>query len=257
MRIMDFVDVLLSPLGLGLFVALVAWLGRRRLPRGVLRASIAIECVCLALTTPAGANVLVALQERRTPMPASCTAPAPNVIVLLSGGMRRDAADVHDFGVLNISSLQRTLAAATLAKTLPDAELVISGGARIGGGNDVAQSSVMADVAERLGVPASAIRAELAATTTWENATTVRALEPKLPARIWLVTSALHMPRSMIAFRAAGFEPCAYAADYRAAPLEGPADFLPSAGAIGNADAVLHEWVGELAYRIRVAWRKA
>jgi uncharacterized SAM-binding protein YcdF (DUF218 family) len=254
MRFMALIDVLLSPLGFGLLVALVAWLGRRRLPRGVLRASIAIECFCLALTTPAGSNVLVALQERRAPMPTSCAAPTPNVIVLLSGGMRRDAADARDFGVLNISSLQRTLAAATLAKSIPDAELVISGGARIGGSNDVAQSSVMADVAENFGVPASAIRAELAATTTWENATTVRALEPKLPTRIWLVTSALHMPRSMLAFRAAGFEPCAYPADYRAAPIEGPADFLPSAGAIGNGDAVLHEWVGELAYRLRAAF---
>lgn len=254
MRFMAFVDVLLSPLGFGLLVALIAWLGRRRLPRALLRASIAIECVCLALTTPAGANVLVKLQERRTPMPPICAAPEPNVIVLLSGGMRRDATDARDFGVLNISSLQRTLAAATLAKSLPNAELVITGGPRIGGANDVAQSSVLGDVAERLGVPASAIRAELAATTTWENATTVRALEPKLPVRIWLVTSALHMPRSILAFRAAGFDPCAYPGDYRAAPLEGPADFLPSAGAIANADVVLHEWVGELAYRIRAAF---
>jgi len=62
------------------------------------------------------------------------------------------------------------------------------------------------------------------------------------------------LPRTLLAFRAAGFEPCAYAGDYRAAPLEGPADFLPSAGAIANADAVLHEWVGEIAYRIRAAF---
>ena len=255
MRLMAFVDVVLSPLGFGLLVALIAWFGRRRWPRGLLRASIAIECVCLVLTTPAAANMLVSLQERRTPLPPSCATPVPNVIVLLSGGMRRDAADARDFGVLNISSLQRTLAAATLAKTLPAPELVITGGARIGGETDVAQSSVMADVAENLGVPASSIRAELASTTTWENATAVRALEPALPARIWLVTSALHMPRALLAFRAAGFEPCAYPGDYRGAPLEGPTDFLPSAGAIGNTDAVLHEWAGEIAYRIRM-WRR-
>jgi uncharacterized SAM-binding protein YcdF (DUF218 family) len=254
MKLMPFLDVLLSPLGFGLLVALVAWLGRSRLPRWLLRASLAIECVCLVLTTPAGANAIIALQERRTPTSPTCASPEPRVIVLLSGGMRRDAADASDFGVLNVSSLQRTLAAATLARRIPDAELVITGGPRIGGGNDVAQSSVMADIAGKLGVPASSIRAEVAATTTWENATTVRALEPKLPTRIWLVTSALHMPRSMLAFRAAGFEPCAYPSDYRAAPLEGPVDFLPSAGAIANVDAVLHEWVGELAYRIRAAW---
>jgi uncharacterized SAM-binding protein YcdF (DUF218 family) len=247
-------DVFLSPLGFGLLVALVSWLGRRRLPRAMLRAGLATECVCLALTTPAGSNVLVALQERRTPMPPICAAPEPEVIVLLSGGIRRDAADARDFGVLNVSSLQRTLTAAELARRMPGAELVITGGPRIGGGNDIAQSALMADIAEKLGVPAAAIRVENVATTTWENATTVRALEPKLPQRIWLVTSALHMPRSLIAFRAAGFEPCAFAGDYRAAPIEDLVGFLPSAGAIANADAVLHEWVGEIAYRIRAAW---
>ena len=61
MRLMAFVDVVLSPLGFGLLVALIAWLGRRRWPRGLLRASIAIECVCLVLTTPAAANMLVSL----------------------------------------------------------------------------------------------------------------------------------------------------------------------------------------------------
>jgi uncharacterized SAM-binding protein YcdF (DUF218 family) len=251
MRAMDFVDVFLSPLGFGLALALVLWLGRARLPRIAIRVGIAIEIACLVLSTSLGSNALVSLQESRAPRADACAAPTPTTIVLLSGGMRRDAADAHDFDVLNSASLQRTLAAAALARNTPDATLVITGAARIGGSNDVAQSSVMADVAQSFGVPAGAIRAETAATTTWENAATVRALQPPLPTRIWLVTSALHMPRSLLAFRAAGFEPCAYPADYRAAPFESLANMLPSAGAIANTDAVLHEWVGELAYRLR------
>jgi len=103
-------------------------------------------------------------------------------------------------------------------------------------------------------VPASAIRSENESTTTWENATRVRALEPAPPSHIWLVTSALHMPRSLIAFRAAGFDACAYPGDYRSSPFEGPVDLLPSAGAIANSDAVLHEWVGEIVYRLRAAF---
>jgi uncharacterized SAM-binding protein YcdF (DUF218 family) len=253
MRAMEFVDALLSPLGFGLALALVLWLGRSRVPRVATRTGIAIEIVCLVLSTPAGSNALVAFQESRAPRAAACTAPPPRTIVLLSGGLRRDAADAHDFDVLNSASLQRTLAAAALARNTPGAELVITGAARVGGGTDVAQSSVMADVAQSFGVPADAIRAETAATTTWENAATVRALDPALPARIWLVTSALHMPRSLIAFRAVGFEPCAYPADFRAAPFESFANLLPSAGAIANTDAVLHEWLGEFVYRLRAA----
>jgi uncharacterized SAM-binding protein YcdF (DUF218 family) len=249
---MAFVDVFLSPLGFGLLLALLLWLSRRRLPCGMLRAGIGVEIVCLFLTTPVGANLLTSWQERRATL-AECGSPAPSTIVVLSGGMRRDAENPGDFGVLNVATLQRTLTGAGLALRTPGATLVFSGGARVGGESNVAQAEIMADVARKLGVPAASIRTEDASTTTWENARDVRALDPELPARIALVTSALHMPRALIAFRAAGFDPCAYPSDYRFAPFDGPADLLPSAGAIANADATLHEWVGEIAYRLRAA----
>jgi uncharacterized SAM-binding protein YcdF (DUF218 family) len=254
MRWMPFVDVLVSPLGSGLLLALALWLARRRISRVALRIGIAIEIVLLVLSTPIGANALVAWQESRAPLPEACAAPQPTTIVVLSGGVRRDAADARDFATLNVASLQRTIAGAELARRTPDAQLVLAGGPRIGGLNDVSQAAVMATIAESFGVPATAIRAESLSTTTWENATRTRALDPPLPQRIWLVTSATHMPRSLLAFRAAGFEPCSYPADRRASPFDGPADFLPSAGAIANTDAVLHEWVGEVAYRMRTAF---
>jgi uncharacterized SAM-binding protein YcdF (DUF218 family) len=252
MHAMDFVNVFLSPLGFGFLLALVLWLRRKRLTPTALRAGVAVEIACIALMTPFGSNLLVSWQEHRAPPASACTAPEPQVIVLLSGGLRRDAIDGGDFGVLNAASLQRTLAAAELARRTPGAQLVIAGGGRNGLG--VAQSTVMAGIAQNLGVPAGAIRSEMASTTTWENATLVHSMQPALPARIWLVTSALHMPRSLIAFRAAGFDPCAFPSDSHAAPFDGLADFLPTAGAIANSDAVLHEWVGEIVYRLRAAF---
>lgn len=254
MRWMSLVDALLSPLGFGLLLALVLWIGRRRFSRIALRIGIAIELVLLVLSTPLGANTLVAWQERRAPLPDACAAPLPRAIVVLSGGIRRDAADARDFATLNVASLQRTIAGAELARQTPDALLVLAGGPRIGGSSAISQATVMASIAEGFGVPAASIRAESLSTTTWENATRVRALAPPLPPRIWLVTSATHMPRALLAFRAAGFDPCAYPADRRASPFDGLADLLPSAGAIANTDAVLHEWVGEAAYRLRSAF---
>lgn len=249
MRWVEFVDALSSPLGFGLLLAVVLWPGRRRFPRGVLRVGILIEIACLILSTPLGAGVLVALQEHRAPPPSACANPVPQTIVLLSGGLRRAAVATDDFDALTSSSLQRTVAGAALAKRIAATALVVTGGSRFGQG--VPQSDVMARLAQQLGVPADAIRTEEASRTTWENATTVRALQPVLPMRIWLVTSALHMPRALIAFRAAGFDVCAYPVDFRSAPFDGPIDFLPSALAIGNSDAVIHEWIGELAYRWR------
>lgn len=251
MRWVGFVDVLLSPLGFGLLLALALWLGRRRWPRTVMRIGIALEALCVLLATPIGANALVTFQERRAPPPAACLAPAPRAIVVLSGGLRHAAQDAADFGALNASSLQRTLFGAALAKATVGAELVMTGGSRYGQG--AAQSDVLAHLATQFGVPADAIRTEDASRTTWENATGVRHLDPPVPARIWLVTSALHMPRALIAFRAAGFDPCAYPVDFRSAPFDGLIDFLPSALAIADSDAVLHEWAGELVYRWRAA----
>lgn len=248
-RGMDLVDALLSPLGFGLALALILWFARRRLPRWMLRAGFAIELVCLVLTTPFGANALVVLEERRAPPESACASPPPATIVVLSGGVRRDASGPADVGVLNAASLQRTLAAADLARRTNAAELVVTGGAR--DPEAVAQSQVMADLAERLGVPAARVRVEGVSQTTWENARQLRAMSPALPERIWLVTSALHMPRALIAFRAAGFAPCSYPADSLATPVRSIGDFLPSGGAVANASAALHEIVGEIAYRWR------
>ncbi|HKE47944.1 MAG TPA: YdcF family protein [Rhodanobacteraceae bacterium] len=252
MHVMDYVNVFLSPLGFGLLLAIVLWFRRGRMSRAARRAGIAVLIVCYVFMTPFGSNFLTAWQEHRAPPASACAAPEPQVIVLLSGGLRRDAVDGRDFGVLNAASLQRTLVAAELARRTPGAQLVIAGGGRNGMG--VAQSTVMAGIAQNLGVPAEAIRSEMASTTTWENATLVHSMQPALPARIWLVTSASHMARALIAFRAVGFDPCSYPGDSRAAPFDGPADFLPTAGAIANTDAIVHEWVGELVYRVRAAF---
>ncbi len=245
------VDVLISPLGGGLLLALLLWLWRARLPRALWYGGLVLEVLCLLTATPAGANLLVALQERRVPDPAVCAAPTPATAVLLAGGVRRSPAGATDVAALNDSAVQRTLAAANLMRERPGTELVISGGSRPG--DAVAESTLMAELAGRLGVPAAAIRTETGSRTTWDNATGVRALKPPVPRRIWLLTSALHMPRALIAFRAAGFEPCAWPVDFRTTRLRDFDDFLPRGGAVARTEAVLHELVGELAYRWRAA----
>ena len=250
MLLNQLIDALLSPLRFGLLLALALYLLRTHVPRGLWWAGLALESVCVALTTSAGANILVAIEERRA-APVVCAAPEPTALVLLAGGLRRVPRDAQDIGALNDASVQRTLVAAQLVRQLSAAELVISGSSRPG--DDVAESTLMAVLARRLGVPTAAIRVEVGAQTTWENAQDVRALVPALPQKIWLVTSALHMPRSLIAFHAAGFEPCAWPSDFRASPLREFADLLPSGGAATRTEMVLHELAGELAYRWHAA----
>lgn len=248
---MRLLDVLISPLGFGLALALALWLTRTRLPRALWFGALVLELGCLCLTTSVGANLLVELQERRAPLRITCTAPLPDTLVLLAGGVRRMPHTIDDISALNDGAVQRTLAAAQVMREHPGADLVISGGSRPG--DTVAESTLMAALARTLGVPAAAIRTEITSQTTWENAMQVRALVPQLPQRIGLLTSALHMPRALVAFRAAGFEPCALPMDFRSSPPRDISDWLPRAGAIARSDAVLHEWIGELVYRWRAA----
>jgi uncharacterized SAM-binding protein YcdF (DUF218 family) len=242
-----FIDLFLSPLVLGLLLALVLWRLRGRGPRWLRRFSWLLIGLCLALSTPLGANALLALAESRAPVAAACALPAPTTVVLLAGGVRRrESADPADVGALNEASVQRTLEAVALTLRQPGAQLVISGGFDKG---VVAESTRMAELALRLGLPREAIRTETSSLTTWENAQQVRALQPALPTRIWLVTSAVHMPRALIAFEAAGFTPCSAPADRRSSLFENAADLVPRGGAVAKSEAVLHELVGEIVYR--------
>ncbi len=243
------VDFAISPLGLGLFCALVLWRTRgRRRWRWLWHLAFGLGLVCVALATSPGARVLVGLQEQR--IAADLCEPGDSApVVLLAGGLRRAPFHAGDVAALSDASLRRSIDAATLAQIDPRTAFVISGGSWPG--ENVAESTLMAALMQRLGVPGDAIRTETGSRTTWQNAVNVRALDPPLPNRVRLATSAAHMPRSLLAFRAAGFVPCALPLDVRAAPMRNATDLLPSGGAMALSTAVLHEWVGEIAYRLR------
>jgi uncharacterized SAM-binding protein YcdF (DUF218 family) len=242
------VDLFLSPLVLGLLLVLALWLLRGRGARWLRRVCGTLIGFCIVLATPLAANTLIAIGEYRAPPASDCRAPLPTAIVVLAGGIRRETDDPADVGALSEASVQRTLAASAMVLRQPGTPLVISGGLDNG---VVAESTRMAELSVMLGVPRASIATETTSLTTWENAQQVRATEPDLPARIWLVTSALHMPRSLIAFRAAGFTPCSAPVDYRAGTFRGVSDLVPRGSAINKSEAALHELAGELAYRWR------
>ena len=71
--------------------------------------------------------------------------------------------------------------------------------------------------------------------------------------RYLLVTSALHMPRSMMAFKAKAPEPIPAPGDYPVGILRfTPLDFFPGEGAAGTIYATVHEYVGIANYYLRI-----
>lgn len=237
----------LSPLRFGVLFAVVLVVIWRWLPRGLRLLAWFPLIVCLSLSLPVIANLLVGIEESRFPSVKTCAGPTPKTIVVLGGGTSRRPATQTDVGALSQASLRRVLAAVDLHEAQAETRVVISGGTSQEG---IAESAIMGTLAQRLGVAESAIALEQESHSTWQNAQFVAALQPAIDRRIWLVTSALHMPRALYAFEQAGFEVCAWPADSRLGQANSIGYYLPSTTALFKSDAVIHEWIGEAAYRM-------
>jgi uncharacterized SAM-binding protein YcdF (DUF218 family) len=241
------IDYALSPLTWLLVGVLVHALAGRR--RWLAQAGAALMLAATVLMTPLAANLLVHAVESRAPSPQACAAATPDYIVVLAGGVEREPANAADVGALAAVGVRRLEAAIERFRHAPRARLLI-----VGRGNyAVPESELLAHLARDLGVPAEAIRTERASTTTWQNARYAAALDAPPPQRFWLVTSALHMARALIAFRAAGFDPCPLVSDSVYAAPGGIGYFLPRTSALRKSETALHEIVGGAAYRLRAS----
>lgn len=244
--------LLLSPLSWSVGLALLLAVLWRWLPRALCLLGLAIETALVVAMTPLGANGLVRVIESRVPPPQTCKAPAPDTIVVLTAGFSRPPRSPQDYTAANVNSLHRLLAGVELWRSTPGARLVISGGGSYG----IAESTVLASLAQRLGVPGAAIRTETHSHDTWQNARDVATLSPAVPKHIWLVSSALHLPRALLAFRAAGFEPCAWPSDSFYIPPSG--SFLyywPQSSSLTKTEEALHELFGGWEYARRAQKR--
>lgn len=237
--------IVLSPLFLGMALVLLLWWGRR-LPRVVRILAGTGVALCYLFSTQLGADTLLAWVESRADAP--CAAPPPGAVVVLAGGVDENAR-AGDVGALNQYSLRRTLGAVDFwrgrAAGMP---LVIAGGSVRDG---PPEADLMRDFARRLGVPDSALRVEADSRTTWENAQHLAMLQPPIPRRVWLVTSAAHMPRALYSLRRAGFQPCPVPVDRQAMPPRRWTAILPTAQAIAKTNAALHELAGLAWYHLK------
>jgi len=248
----------LSPLLL-LFVAVVWLLAAALRGRRASAVAAAIWAVfALALMTPVLANLLVRMVEARVD-DAGVECEEPEVVVLLSGGLRRAAIDRFDSGALTADSLDRVfgLRQRGLASRLP---LLVSGGGhgRIGGASTVSEAEVIGELLVQLQVvDRGALLLETASQSTWDNAREVRALLPDSIDRVVLASSALHLPRARLVFERAGFEVCEWPLFSRHVDAWGWQAWMPQSSGLAKSEFVIHELAGELWYRLRIGWRQA
>jgi uncharacterized SAM-binding protein YcdF (DUF218 family) len=196
---------------------------------------------------PLGKLLIGPLEDRFPPWDAARG--APDGIIVLGGAIDPEFVPVHAASELN-EAAERITVIAELARKYPSARILYSGGngSLVPRGGSEAQ--IAAALFETFGMPARRLILEGQSRTTAENAEFSRRLVMPKPGERWLlVTSAYHMPRSIGAFRKAGFAVEAYPVDYR---IMGTADlwvpFDAVATGLRRTDTATHEWLGLIAY---------
>jgi uncharacterized SAM-binding protein YcdF (DUF218 family) len=186
--------------------------------------------------------------------------PQAEAIVLLGGSTRpadppRPMADVTEAG-------DRVFYAAKLYKD-QKAPLIIATGGRIdwmGGGQP--EAADMAQLLEFMGVPATAIIQEPKALNTYQNAVNVKKiLQDRGIERVLLVTSALHMPRSLAIFKRQEIEAIPAPTDFLIArrEIENRSSsslsifytLIPDLEPLNTTTKAIKEYIGFAVYRLR------
>ena len=173
-------------------------------------------------------------------------------IILLSGSERPAASE--EYGEPQIGSYgSRYVTALRLAQRYPEARLVYTGGARSepGHGPLGTQTGVAAAILDSVGLDPARVVFDEQSSDTCESATNTRALlQPKAGETWVVVTSAMHVPRTVACFRAAGWsEVIPYPTDYKVVVGGWGTGTFQVAENLVLLDMAAHEWVGLAYYR--------
>jgi uncharacterized SAM-binding protein YcdF (DUF218 family) len=219
------------------------------------RAALAISSITLSLLValsilPLGDLLLQPIERR---YPANPGLDAIDGIIVLGGG--EDARASAYWGQMQLNEgAERFTAALALARRIPEAQVLFTGGS--GALRDLAGATTSeASMAERFflaqGVAANRLLLEGQSRNTAENARLSLALADPEPGETWvLITSAFHMPRAMRSFEAAGWPGVvAWPVDYRTSRFTDGIgwDLTRNLSVLTTA---IREHVGQLAYRL-------
>ncbi len=221
-------------------------------PWRILASKLIVSGVVLLLLfgfSPLGNVLLLPLSERFPPWHDDGR--LPDGIIVLGGAINPELSAARGTPEIN-SAAERMTAAVELARRFPNARIVLTGGNNSLINPVSTEAMAGALFLENLGIAHDRILLEDKARTTSENAVFTRDfLKPK-PGEYWLlVTSAMHMPRAVGAFRAAGFEVEPYPVDWRTRGWrDASVPFDTLSGGLSRTDAAAHEWIGLIGYRL-------
>lgn len=209
---------------------------------------VSATALIVASVLPVGDAMLKPLEQRFPPY-GTCSGPhAEGIagILLLGGSLRTTTTNGETQDDLS-ESADRIRLAAALARTHPDAPLLVSGGRAFQRTGSRSEAEATAGMLTELGVSPGRLILETGSRTTAENATLSAELAGDADGRWLLVTSAFHMPRAVGTLRAAGLDVIAAPTDWQVDEHEGPFSDNVS-DRLKKLDLATKEYLGLLAY---------
>ena len=251
---------LIYPLGLGLLLQLIAIGARKR--RWGLPLSIMGWLVIAVPAMPLVSDALLRQLEDQAAALTPKSIPKADAVLVLGGGIR--PAPTQGLGVEVNEAGDRLLCGVRLWKQ-GTAPVLITSGARVSfqPNDPIAPEAVLGQqLAQELGVPASAVLLNDQARTTGEEAQRIKKLAAD---RGWneliVVTSAFHIPRALASFQhQSDLEIIPVACDYRLEPQSKDQSFtwsellikvMPNSDSLKQTTQVLKEHLGLLVYKLR------
>lgn len=168
-------------------------------------------------------------------------------IVVLGGGALPDPR-LPLSSQLGPSSLIRLLEGVRLHRQLPGSRLILSGGAVF---QDVPEGETLAKTALLMGVSDNDMVKENKSLDTVDQAKLISRNVGNN--RFILVTSAIHMPRSIALFRKFGMDPIPAPTDYVVVKQSRfqPRAFFPDSDSLRKTEAAIHEYLGLIWMRVQ------
>ncbi len=247
-----FLPLFIYPVGLVIVLLIFALISLIRLHRrsAIIAVSAAIVILYMSSMPLLSGAIIRSLEYQNLPFQ---NLPSSEAIVVLGGGTLaqippRPWVEVSDAG-------DRILYGSRLWLQKKAPLLILSGGrSSLLGEGGRAEAEDMAEIAVALGVEKAAIAQDPNSLNTYENAVNVKKILQKLNLnKILLVTSAIHMPRSLAIFRKLGIEAIAAPTDFNVVENSQPPNifkFLPDADALKNTTNALKEYVGLTIYKL-------
>jgi uncharacterized SAM-binding protein YcdF (DUF218 family) len=233
---------LLAPGVVLLFTPSRAWLGRRWV--------VAYIAFYLFLSSPIGARLLVrTLSAGYRPIATTAEAHGATVIVVLGAGSVNLRSGGRQLSSVTMEAGLRVLEAARLFQLLNRPLIIASGGITEHDADAAPESLALRRALIELGVSPERILLESTSKNTREEATIIKQmLTDRGVADFVLVTSPLHMRRSMLAFEREGLHPIPSPSALVPDRSRGRNWLMPSEQWLQLGDSAIYEWLARAYY---------